>query len=68
MKHQALFSSNDKSKKIKVLSATIFVWRFKKVNIHAHCTEFMDSILEGVLIFLKTGLAHPPFPSQAQYA
>ena len=33
MKHQALFSSKDKSKKIKVSSAAIFVWRFKgKVN------------------------------------
>ena len=29
MKHQALFSSKDKSKNIKVLSAVIFVWRFK---------------------------------------
>ena len=29
MKHQALFSSKDKSKKVKVSSAAIFVWRFK---------------------------------------
>ena len=29
MKHQALFSLKDKSKKIKVLSAAIFVWHFK---------------------------------------
>ena len=29
MKIQALFSSKDKSKKIKMLSAAIFVWRFK---------------------------------------
>ena len=29
MKLQALFSSKDKSKKNKVSSAVIFVWRFK---------------------------------------
>ena len=29
MKHQALFSSKSKSKKNKVSSAAIFVWRFK---------------------------------------
>ena len=29
MKNQALFSLKDKSKKIKVSSAAIFVWRFK---------------------------------------
>ena len=29
MKNQALFSSKDKSKKNKMLSAAIFVWRFK---------------------------------------
>ena len=29
MKNQALFSSKDKSKKIKMSSAGIFVWRFK---------------------------------------
>ena len=29
MKNQALFSSKDKSKKIKMSSAAIFVWRFK---------------------------------------
>ena len=29
MKLQALFSSKDKSKKNKVSSAAIFVWRFK---------------------------------------
>ena len=29
MKNQALFSSKDKSKKIKMLSAAIFVWCFK---------------------------------------
>ena len=29
MKLQALFSSKTKIKKIKVLSAAIFVWRFK---------------------------------------
>ena len=29
MKNQALFSSKDKSKKIKMLSATFFVWPFK---------------------------------------
>ena len=29
MKNQAIFSSKDKSKKIKILSAAIFVWRFK---------------------------------------
>ena len=29
IKHQALFSSKDKSEKIKMLSAAIFVWRFK---------------------------------------
>ena len=29
MKLQALFSSKNKSKKIKVSSATIFVWRIK---------------------------------------
>ena len=28
MKNQALFSSKDKSKKIKMPSAAIFVWRF----------------------------------------
>ena len=32
MKHQALFSLKDKSKKIKVPSAAIFVWRFKGLN------------------------------------
>ena len=29
MKYQALFSSKDESKKIELLSAAIFVWRFK---------------------------------------
>ena len=29
MKHQALFSLKDKSKKIKVSSAAIFIWPFK---------------------------------------
>ena len=29
MKIQALFTSKDKSKKIKMLSAAIFVWRIK---------------------------------------
>ena len=29
MKTQALFSSKDESKKIKMSSAAIFVWRFK---------------------------------------
>ena len=29
MKHQALFSSEEKSERIKVSSAAIFVWRFK---------------------------------------
>ena len=29
MKHQALFSSKDKSKQIKVSSAAIYVWCFK---------------------------------------
>ena len=29
MKNQALFSSKNKGKQIKVLSAAIFVWRFK---------------------------------------
>ena len=29
MKNQALFSSKDKSKKSKMSSAAIFVWRFK---------------------------------------
>ena len=29
MKHQALFYLKDKSEKNKVLSAAIFVWRFK---------------------------------------
>ena len=29
MKYQAIFSSKDKSKKMKVSSAAIFVWRFK---------------------------------------
>ena len=29
MKNQALFSLKDKSKKLKVSSAAIFVWRFK---------------------------------------
>ena len=29
MKHQALFSSKYKSKKLKVSSAAIFVWRYK---------------------------------------
>ena len=34
MKYQAIFSSKDKSKKMKVSSAAIFVWRFKgKSNI-----------------------------------
>ena len=30
MKYQALFSSKDKSNKVKVLSAAIFVWRSKQ--------------------------------------
>ena len=29
MKNQALFSSTDKSKKIKISSTAIFVWHFK---------------------------------------
>ena len=29
MKNQALFSSKDRSKKIKMSAATIFVWNFK---------------------------------------
>ena len=29
VKNQALFSSKDKNKKIKMASAAIFVWRFK---------------------------------------
>ena len=29
MKHQALFSAEDKSENIKVSSAAIFVWQFK---------------------------------------
>ena len=29
MKNEALFSSKNKSEKIKMLSTTIFVWRFK---------------------------------------
>ena len=29
LKHQALFSLKEKSKKIKMSSAAIFVWRFK---------------------------------------
>ena len=29
MKNQALLSSKDKSEKIKMLTAAIFVWRFK---------------------------------------
>ena len=29
MKHQALLSSNDKSKKINALSVAVFVWHFK---------------------------------------
>ena len=29
MKNQAVFSSKDKSKKIKMSPAAIFVWRFK---------------------------------------
>ena len=33
LKHQALFSSNDKSKKIKMSSAAIFVWHFKGENV-----------------------------------
>ena len=32
MKNQALFFSKDKSKKIKMSSAAIFVWRFIKVK------------------------------------
>ena len=32
MKNQALFSSKDKSKKIKMSSAAIFVWHFLRVN------------------------------------
>ena len=30
MKHEASFSSKNESKKIKVSSAAIFVWRFKR--------------------------------------
>ena len=44
MKNQALFSSKDKSKKIKMSSAAIFVWRFKgsvsDVPIHIHVQFF----------------------------
>ena len=32
MKNQALNSSKDKSKKIKMSSAAIFIWRFKGKN------------------------------------
>ena len=54
VKNQALFSSKDKSKKIKMPSAAIFVWRFKgkvsgytfrRNNLFYH--PFSWSILEG---------------------
>ena len=33
MKHQAIFSSKDKRKEVKVLSAAVFVWHLK-INIY----------------------------------
>ena len=41
MKNQALFSSKDKSKKIKMLSAAIFVWHFKGQN--CYMLKYMDT-------------------------
>ena len=34
MKHEALFSLKNESKKLKVSSAEIFVWRFKGLTAH----------------------------------
>ena len=41
MKNQALFSSKDKSKKNKMSSAAIFVWRFKGKRIPFYTLRFM---------------------------
>ena len=44
MKNQALFSSKDKSKKIKMSSAAVFVWRFKGLK---HFIQLKIQRLEG---------------------
>ena len=38
MENQALFSSKDTSKKIKMPSAAIFVWRFKDLKVYSVIT------------------------------
>ena len=37
MKNQALFSSKDKSKELKLSSAAIFIWRFKGKKLMLYC-------------------------------
>ena len=39
MKYQALFSWKDKSKKINMSSAAIFVWGFKGLDKHGQCSR-----------------------------
>ena len=48
MKNQALFSSKDKSKKIKMSSAVIFVWCFKGscVGMDLFYKEWLDCFIE----------------------
>ena len=47
MKHQALFSLNNKSKKIKVSSAAIFIWCFKGLDfLVLFCFHPCPSVLE----------------------
>ena len=43
MKNQALFSSIDKSKKIKMSSAASFVWRFKGLCLLSHKITLTNS-------------------------
>ena len=47
MKNQTLFSSKDKSKKIKMSSAAIFVWRFKGyvLIVHVHIKSSVPKFL-----------------------
>ena len=56
MKNQALFSLKDKSKKIKMLSAAIFVWRFKgsvPTEVHTWCCNTNLNSKSSQLITVK---------------
>ena len=50
MKNQALFSSKDKSKKINMSSAAIFVWRFKGYRRAWRGSETGQSVWLGCLV------------------